>query len=259
MLLGKGGIFKNKVRHRNSAAAMQSIFQSQCDFAVNRSNDLRRQLNRRTRVVKQAVAFREKKSIPTDERKAKIDTGIILSLEKNMQRRAVSSSSTPLSLDKDSMDSTTLEMPQVDEMASTVPKVEISIPQLDNSNKNKNKNKKQKRPSSALPTRLKPIVPLKKKKNPRHILNQSLKELKQMEKVARSKFGSPKHANIEHPRHTSTTEYWSTVKRRRQRPSSAPYKRRTKDPTFMSAKDYTEMRKQRLKEAIIGSERVQVR
>ena len=235
LLLGKGGIFKNKVRHRNSAAAMQSIFQSQCDFAVNRSNDLRRQLNRRTRVVKQAVAFREKKSIPTDEKKEKIDTGIILSLEKNMQRRAVSSSPTPLSLDKDSMDSTTLEMPQVDEMALTVPKVEISIPQLDNSNKNKNK------------------------KNPRHILNQSLKELKQMEKVARSKFGSPKHANIEHPRHTSTTEYWSTVKRRRQRPSSAPYKRRTKDPTFMSAKDYTEMRKQRLKEAIIGSERVQVR
>ena len=225
-----------KVRHRQCAQAMQSIFHAQVNFAKRRSLELTLQLKSSARVINKAVAFRKKmpKGVPSIDFTEAIDfattstTPILSKVESPTAAAATSAAAAAVT-------TTTI--------TSTPPK----------------------RPSTAGPTRLQSIEriqpvtkhteksPRKIRPSPEKVLQNSLQQLVDLDQLAAARFG--KKPKNESPRYKSTTEYWMTVdnrRDRRSRPSTAPTHRRRNETKLLTAKEYFVMRQQRLQNAILG-------
>ena len=238
-----------KVRHRQCAAAMRIIFLAQCKFADKRSRELAQQLNRSQRFIHNAVTFREREERKRAHQKA---LTFLPSFMQEPQRAAATTITTTTTVAAAAPQLAAAE-PATTEPATTEPATTEPATTDQANGSQQQQQRRRRRPATAGPKRLRPIEKYKKRDkkrdNPREILKNSVQALQTIDKLAAAKL--PQHNN-DAPRFMSTTEYWSKVRRRNNRPTTAPSRRRNHHPNLMSMKDYTSMREQRLKEAILG-------
>ena len=242
-----------KVRHRQCAAAMRMIFLAQCKFADKRSRELAQQLKRSQRFIHKAVTFREREERKRAHQKA---LTFLPSFMQEPQRAPATITTTTTTAAATAAPpppqlaaAEPAAEPATTEPATTEPAAAAEPAATDQANGSQQQQRRRRRPATAGPKRLRPIEKYKKRDDPREILKNSVQALQTIDKLAAAKL--PQHNN-DAPRFTSTTEYWSTVRRRNNRPTTAPSRRRNHHPNLMSMKDYTSMREQRLKEAILG-------